>query len=348
MSTTKPPKSNAKPKIDITAKELAEALDISEKRLLEICDFFDQDPDDDWELIEGFHFVWGAYGARIFSPEGATEICNYLEQNSSERPFFTRFTRWILRRDQKLKGLMVAKRIQAASESNGQVIFVNSRAFLAPRACREILGLGKRQDILKRTFSEIQRSEDVEIEPLQINVDFFVNENEDRYFSGSGLASIGKRLESRLTQKHRKEWAKVVAEYAPKALASLEKHEQEKEVRIQRAMTAVRNKANKRCQVTGVPQSIGQFDLEVHHIFDRKHYPQLADVEMNLIAISGPLHLNFHKSMGGTQVSCTIDDFIAYIEANKASLLKDADIDHVMKLEKRLSTAKKVLEALLD
>ena len=124
-------------KCNITDEELAEALDITLDKLADICDFFDADPDDDWELLKEVHFEQGPFGSRLFSPEGAVEICNYLEHKKEERPLLKRWKRWLLQRDRRLKGLMVAKRVQEISDlGDGQLVFEAGRAFLAPRACR--------------------------------------------------------------------------------------------------------------------------------------------------------------------------------------------------------------------
>ena len=263
-------------KCNITDKELADALDITLDRLATICDFFDSKPDDDWELISGTHFEWATHGARVFSSEGAVEICKYLEDNKQERPLFKRWERWLFQRDERLKGLMIAKRVQEISELNGQLVFKNGRAFLAPRACREILNLGTRQDILNRTFTEIQRSENTEIELLKIDSDFFDHEQDKRYFSRSGLASIGKQLGIRHSQKHRQDWSKVVAAYAPLALEAMEKHEADKDRRIEKSMKRVRDQARGYCQLTGRRKSVHKFNLVAHHLFDKDSYPYSA------------------------------------------------------------------------
>ncbi|PZV10949.1 MAG: hypothetical protein DCF22_15545 [Leptolyngbya sp.] len=90
-------------KCNITDKELAEALEISLKHLMTICQDFDADPNDDWELTLGIHFQWGVYGSRVFSAEGAVAICNYLERNYQERPLLQRWKRWLLQRIVSLK-----------------------------------------------------------------------------------------------------------------------------------------------------------------------------------------------------------------------------------------------------
>jgi hypothetical protein len=331
-------------KCNITHNELAEALEITLDHLANICDAFDVDPNDSWELIEGIHFVWGPYKSRIFSAEGAVEICNYLEIYTQERPFFQRWKRWLLQRDRRLKGLMVAKRIQEVSAIEGQIVFRSGKAFLAPRACREVLGLGKRQDVLNRTFAELQRPENTEIESLKINSDFFENERKENYFSGSGLASLGKHLGIRLSQQHRQEWVKVVVDYAPPALATLEKHEAERDQRIVRAMDRVRKQAKGHCQLTGRRQSVHKFNLVVHHLFDRVSYPQFADMEVNLIAISDDIHNHFHQWMGGTHVPCTVKDMERFVEEFSNSLFPgDKNVEQATTVAIRLSNAKKAL-----
>lgn len=331
-------------KCNITDKELAEALDISIEKLCDICDFFDSDPDDDWELVKDFHFKWGPYGSRVFSAEGAVEICNYLEHNQKERPLLKRWKRWLLQRDRRLKGLMIAKRIQEISVlGTSHLVYQSGRAFLAPRACRGVLGLGRRQDILNRTFVEIQRCENVEIEPLKIEEDFLVLEDENRYFSRSGLAAISKQLGVRLTQKHRREWVKVVADYAPKALDTLEKYEADKDKRIQRAMDRVRRQAKGRCQITNRRRAVHKFDLEIHHLFDKESYPQFADMEMNLIAMASDIHSHFHQWMGGSSVSCTVEDMEKYIEEFNNSLFPKGNAEQATKVAIHLSHVKSFL-----
>jgi hypothetical protein len=340
---------------NITSKELATALGIKEKKLDSICVFFDDDPNDDWELIQDFHYKLGIHKARIFSYEGALEICSYLEAEGEKESFFKQFKsrleEWFTGRKRRLKGLCIAKQIEKFNTLDGELIFHNSKPFLSPRACRSLLGLGTRQDVLKRTFEEIQTNSNTEIEILKIGFDFYDNEPErvceprkkNYYFSGSGLSSIGKQLGVKLTKRYRQDYVKIVSEYAPKALMAIEKQEQEKENKIKEVMMTVRRKARGRCQITNKKQNIHHFDLEVHHLYDRKTYPKYADLEINLIAISGIIHADFHKWMGGSKVSCKASDMEKYIEQFGDSLFED-DIDQAIKVGTILSKAIQVLE----
>jgi L-rhamnose mutarotase len=351
---------------NVTDSELAKALDITKDELYDICEIFDGDPDDDWELIEGVHFQWGTYKSRIFSYEGAVEICNYLEEEDSKKKVlsgrskfsnFTRdFKRWFFQRDRRLKGLMVTKRVQETSRQPGHLVMINDRAFLHPRSCRQILGLGTRQDILNRTFVELVRNENVEIEPPRKDYDFLEYEDQGRYFSGSGLASIGKQLSQKFTQKHRRIWAEVVAEYAPKAIAYIEKIEREKSKEIKSKMNEVRKSAKGKCQVSGRRQSVEKFDLEVHHIYDRKTYPQVAANKNNMIAIASDIHTDFHKWVSEKQCKskkgCTIDDFSEFIEECSEQIFiklsDDKKLETIMNLRRTLEDVKKSLSGHLN
>lgn len=339
-------------KCNITDRELANALEISLDRLADICEKFDEDPDDEWELTVGHHFEWTTHQARLFSPEGAVEICNYLEENKRERPFYNRWKRWLLQRDQRLKGLMISKRVQEASSTSGSIVFRQGKAFLAPRACRDVLGLGRRQDVLNQAFKNIQRPQDgnIEREPLKPDEDFFFDEETKQYFSKSGLAVISQQLGKRLTQKHRREWMKAVGDYAPRALEALEKHESERQKRIKNVMDKVRKEAKGKCQVTGRRRSVSRVNLVVHHLFDQKTYPQFADMSENMIAIGEDIHNQFHQWMGGSQNSCSVEDFERFVEEFGHSLFtkeKGIEVELATSVAMRLSRSRQILRTMI-
>ncbi|PZV10950.1 MAG: hypothetical protein DCF22_15550 [Leptolyngbya sp.] len=251
---------------------------------------------------------------------------------------------------------MIAKRVQEVSTIDGQLIFKGGKAFLAPKACREILSLGTRQDVLWRTFQEIQKSSGTGKEPLVLDTDFFEDESKRRsenqnlkyhYLSGSGLSVISKQLGSRLTQEHRQDWAQAVAQYAPPVLESIEKHESEREQRIDKVMKQVKAQAKYYCQLTGCHRSVGKFNLTVHHLFHQKTYPKLADMEMNLMAMREDVHNHFYQWMGGTHVACTVEDLERYVEEFGNSLFPDGDVKQAIETRMQLSRAKNALRPLL-
>ena len=63
-------------------QETARILGISAKKLSGICQFFDADADDEWELIEGefFEYEPGQARSRRFYEEGVMAIAKYLEE----------------------------------------------------------------------------------------------------------------------------------------------------------------------------------------------------------------------------------------------------------------------------
>lgn len=345
-------------KCNITDKELAEALGITLQHLSSVCKAFDADPKDDWELTLGVHFEWGLYKSRVFSAEGAVEICNYLEGNRQERPLFQRWERWLLQRDRRLKGLMIAKRVEEVRGIEGQIIFKSGRAFLAPKACREILSLGTRQDVLWRAFREVQKAGSTDKEPLKVGENFLEDDSKRRqsggetnlkyhYLSASGLSVVSKHLEVTLTQKHRKDWAMAVAEFAPPALEVIEKHELDKQKRIDKVKERIRRQAKGKCQLSGCIQSEDKFDMAIHHLFDQSTHPNLADMEINLIAIRDDIHDHFHKWMGGTHISCTVEDLERYIEEFGNSLFPDGNVRQATEARMQLSRARNVLRPML-
>lgn len=189
-------------------------------------------------------------------------------------------------------------------------------------------------------------SENVDIEPLKLDVDFLNHEQDKKYFSRSGLASIGKQLGVRHSQKHRQEWLKVVVEYVPPALEAIEKHEAAREKRIADAMKRVCRQASGYCQLTNRRKSVHKFNLEAHHLFDKNSYPKLADMDVNLIAIGGDIHSHFHQWMGGTHVSCTIEDMERYIEEFSNALFPNGNAEQATKVAIQLSNAKRILGGL--
>ncbi len=348
---------------NITSIELAKALEISTDELRNICTFFDKYDDDEWSLEEGIDYTIGAYGTKLFSPKGAVEICNYLIA-TKKRPVYTRVKRWVLQQDQRLKALMIAKQIEEARQTKGKLVFKNDRAFLSPRGCRDLLGLGTRQDILRDAFSNAIKDPNINKESIKIGVDFFEDEEsterrkkrlkrevkKDYYLTGTAITVVSRQLESRLTQEHRKKWMHDVKNFAPKVLAQLEKHEAERAIRIKQAKDRVKRRAKKICQITGLKQEDNRINLAVHHLFDVSTYPDLAETECNLLVMDERIHNEFHVWMGGTHVSCTVEDFEKFIEIFGDSYFQTVingkphpDIERATNVAIKLSEAKRIL-----
>jgi hypothetical protein len=63
--------------------------------------------------------------------------------------------------------------------------------------------------------------------------------------------------------------------------------------------------------------------LQAHHLNDKTTYPHLAYRVSNGVCLCRECHMGFHSWMGGTQVSCTSDDFNAYLDFIKSSTSHD-------------------------
>jgi hypothetical protein len=64
----------------LSDQETAKILKIRINKLYEICSFFDDHQDDEWDLIEGEHFEWVRkdIGKRKFYEAGAVAIAKYM------------------------------------------------------------------------------------------------------------------------------------------------------------------------------------------------------------------------------------------------------------------------------
>jgi hypothetical protein len=311
-------------KCNIRDSELAQALEVTLERVYEICEIFDADPDDEWELNEGEHFTWAnhALKQRRFSPEGAYEICKYINENEG-RSLFRRFRRWLNRRDERLKQLLVEKKFIEVIDNSEALVFSGGRAYMRPRYTRQLLGLGKRQDVLNRAFQQEIKTP-TKPEPLQLEK-HFIQEGDIICFSGMGISRVSANLGVTLTNHHRRAWCTLVSE---RSIAALQEVVDEREARakeIKKIMDKAKTAAKKTCQITGVKCGpANPFPLAVHHVYDQKNYPHLADNPHNLLVIQQSIHNDFHQWMGGFGISCTVDDLEQYIETFSSSLFPDS------------------------
>lgn len=84
---------------------------------------------------------------------------------------------------------------------------------------------------------------------------------------------------------------------------------------IEAAKRFARKRDRKTCQITSIePSKYNDLKLAAHHLFDQATYPVLAADPDNIITINEDLHQEFHQWMGGKDKSCTIEDFIQFIE----------------------------------
>ena len=81
-------------------------------------------------------------------------------------------------------------------------------------------------------------------------------------------------------------------------------------------MDRAKKRDKSRCQITGTERDkkSKSVNITAHHIYDKKHYPHLADCEDNLITLSQEVHNDFHAWNGGSGKSCTADNLIDFVQ----------------------------------
>jgi hypothetical protein len=334
-------------KCNIRDSELAQALEVTLERVYEICEIFDEDPDDEWELNEGEHFTWAnhALKQRRFSPEGAYEICKYINENEG-RSLFRRFRRWLNRRDERLKQLLVEKKFIEVIDNSEALVFSGGRAYMRPRYTRQLLGLGRRQDVLNRAFEQEQKT--AKGEPLQLEKHFIKEENAV-CFSGMGISRVSANLGVTLTNHHRRAWCQLVSQRSIAALQEVVDDWKEEEEKIKLAMDRAKRDARQTCQITFIRRGpANPFSLAVHHVYDRQNYPHLAAKLENLIVMQDSIHKDFHQWMGGNSMSCTVDDLEQYIYTFSSSLFPESTNSrrNMSRVLKRIKNIRKTVRPL--
>ena len=160
---------------------------------------------------------------------------------------------------------------------------------------------------INRAFEDLRTSD----MSVQIDEDFSDWENK-RFFSLKGFERISYLLGTELTSKDRRAWCAETAVVAPGIIKKLMDAEIAFESRVETAKRAVRKKDGGQCQATGQKTSPAQpMIVNVHHIFCRQHYPDIAASQDNLVTLNKVVHDNFHSWNG--RVPCTADRLIEFL-----------------------------------
>ncbi len=91
-------------KCTILDKELSEWLSITLTRLDDVIDYFDSDPNDDWDLVENedYIFINKKLKERRFSPKGALKIAAYFDHHE-QRTIFYKIKDFITQHDERIR-----------------------------------------------------------------------------------------------------------------------------------------------------------------------------------------------------------------------------------------------------
>lgn len=301
----------------LSEEELANALEIEPAKLFSIITFFDSDPDDDWELKEGIHFVFlnktqKAKSPRMFSELGAYAIASYLDATEPKsileviKEFFTKHK-------QKIRRSQIIRKIY----SHSFPIYVKeNQFFITKKATISILCTNYPK--LNQSFEYFRRSR-----PLVPDQEVLIENKKVTHYSFKGLEKVSRHLSEDLKKEDRRRWCKDAAEVCMTELKKLKKEEETLGSRIQSAKNQAKRRDKNICQITGLERGkpdtrlshqgqIYRGNMVVHHIFCRYTYPHLADSSENLVTLAEPVHKLFHQTMGGTNKPCTIDDLIEF------------------------------------
>ncbi|WP_373544382.1 hypothetical protein [Chamaesiphon sp.] len=292
-----------KNKFDITAEELEKGLGISLERLYEVVDFFDADSKDEWELKEGEHFAWLIKNAktRTFSEFGAFAIAKYLDTTQPQN-IWSRLKEFLFQYKAKLRKSFIRKQVLNHCDS---LTVRNGQMYLSKTDSVGVLMTSHAR--INKAFEDLLASDS----PLEKGIHF--NDFEDkRFYSLRGFEKICHLLGQELTLKDRREWCKEVTVTGPEVMQKLMDAEMAFESKVEAAKRAVRKKDGNRCQATGQKTSPAQpMIVNVHHIFCRQHYPDIAASQDNLVTLNKVVHDNFHSWNG--KVPCTADRLIEFL-----------------------------------
>ncbi|NCR59142.1 MAG: hypothetical protein GPJ01_15770 [Microcystis aeruginosa LL13-06] len=322
----------------IREAELIQWLSISHKRLDEIVSFFDADPNDDWDLVEGddYQFVNKEKKLRNFSPKGAFKIASYIEKNE-KRGIFYKFKEFFTKHDQKIRRSLARKLIFAELTDSGEIQVCQGLAMIHKQSLRRILETNGAK--LNKTVNHLQQRTD---KPLELGVDFYEDEKREFWFSESGIVMISKSMSETLTNKSRQEMCKMIAMEFPLAFKEIQEHlddDTKQKIEIEKAKKRAKTRDKNTCQVTGQkPDKDVEFNLAVHHLYSVQKYPHLATLDLNLVTIKEEIHQEFHGNLGGFHQPCTIEDFIEFLHIYYP--------EHQGNLALKLQKTKKKLEKL--
>jgi hypothetical protein len=296
----------------IEETKLAQALELQQQDLDEIVDSLQASADESILLKECLHFVVQNYvnkqqPIRIFSREGALAIASYLDVIGGVTEFSIKRVIALL---DNYRINQIDRRVRTALYQNSSsLVSRNQRHWLSREdVVRIFITTSSRLD---KAFKDIQKSED----PMRMNIDFEYYEDMT-FFSLSGLEKLSMELSLKLRSEQRRDYCKRVSEVAPPVLKFLAIAPSPTQEQISKAVNFAKSRDKKTCQVTAASRDKYNELIEVvgHHLYDKNAYHFLSDDPDNILTIDKRVHEDFHQWNGGTKKTCTIDDFINYVE----------------------------------
>jgi hypothetical protein len=300
-------------KVYINSKELCDLLNVDTEEFIDIEDFLCKNYDSKYGLIEGkdYRYVNGK-GLREYTQAGAYTISEYIKDSKSYSK------KWLSETKNNIKMFIDSTQVHVV-RANVRDEIINNCPSLIKRgdlffvAESDLVAIFRtKQFYFTKIIKKASRSDQT---TLIEDIDYSDSINEqETYYSLSGIYKLSITMSTSLTQVDRRDYTREVGNIFPETLEDIIQKIQDRITRIKYIMDQIR-KTN-RCQVTGDRRNrINNFELDVHHLFDRKMYPQLADDETNMLLIHSYIHDQFHvQYKGGSDKGCTIDEFIDFIK----------------------------------
>jgi hypothetical protein len=302
----------------LSDEETARILKIKINKLYEICNFFDDNKDDEWDLIEGEHFEWirKDVGKRKFYEAGAVAIAKYLQETESKgflSSLIENVREAFTHRRKKIRRHLVTRQVNIEFSSLDDVSIVNDLVFLERPKVIRILGTNGKG--INASIKRIQENDGLEgQQQLEPDKHFKIIEN-SQYWSQVGIAGIAQDMSQnheRRSRHSRKAWTDAVFEEIDTAIRERKKYLESFESRVKKAKEKAKKLADNRCQVSLKKNTPAKpFDLHAHHLFDQSSRPDLADLLENLLVMHADIHRGFHQWHGSE--SCEPQDFIEYL-----------------------------------
>jgi hypothetical protein len=122
-------------------KEAAKMLGIPVSKLYRICEFFDSNAEDAWELIEGefFEYEPGQARKRRFYEEGVMAIAKYLEETEGGS-FLARLKEFFTHHRARVTRALVQRRIIQVTQDRSTLVIRGDLVFLQQRSVVRVLG----------------------------------------------------------------------------------------------------------------------------------------------------------------------------------------------------------------
>jgi hypothetical protein len=296
--------------IFVTSKQLIETLHITGQELIDLEQFIDADPEDEWDLkLSTDYRVVASSGLREYTFAGAFAVAECLEFRKQQNNNW--FQKLIEKLIKAIKGDIRKTFVKQQILNNSSSLVQNNNVFFLSKM--DVVSIFRTKPSYLKKISEIARQDD--LTTLIQGSDYLDLPDQGIYYSLSGMMKLGKVFAKEIKRRNRKDWCGDVGlEIAP-CMDDILKQIKKRSDGIESAKKQAKKKAGSFCQVTNVKGNpVEKISMAGHHLYSSAEYPHLVDSVDNIICITCEVHEHFHQWMGGTQKSCTLDDFEKFVQ----------------------------------